>query len=176
MAKKWYVIHTYSGYENKVATNLRHRIESMGVQDKIFDVLIPKETVTDLKAGGRKVTSEKKVFPGYILVQMELDDDSWYVVRNTPGVTGFVGAQAKPVALSRAEVERIKGRVAASARPRTMTDFTDGMPVKVTSGPLEDFDGVIAEVNADQGKLKVMVSIFGRETPVELSFDQVAKL
>ncbi|MEA5075184.1 MAG: transcription termination/antitermination protein NusG [Coriobacteriia bacterium] len=176
MAKKWYVIHTYSGYENKVATNLRHRIESMGVQDKIFDVLIPKETVTDLKSGGRKVTSEKKVFPGYILVQMELDDDSWYVVRNTPGVTGFVGAQAKPVPLSRAEVERIKGRVAASAKPRTMTDFTDGMPVKVTSGPLEDFDGVIAEVNADQGKLKVMVSIFGRETPVELSFDQVAKL
>jgi len=146
------------------------------VQDKIFDVLIPKETVTDLKSGGRKVTSEKKVFPGYILVQMELDDDSWYVVRNTPGVTGFVGAQAKPVPLSRAEVERIKGRVAASAKPRTMTDFTDGMPVKVTSGPLEDFDGVIAEVNADQGKLKVMVSIFGRETPVELSFDQVAKL
>jgi transcriptional antiterminator NusG len=176
MAKKWYVIHTYSGYENKVATNLRHRIDSMGVQDKIFDVLIPKETVTDLKAGGRKVTSEKKVFPGYILVQMELDDDSWYVVRNTPGVTGFVGAQAKPVPLSRAEVERIKGRVSASAKPRTMTDFTDGMPVKVTSGPLEDFDGVIAEVNADQGKLKVMVSIFGRETPVELSFDQVAKL
>jgi len=176
MAKKWYVIHTYSGYENKVAANLRHRIDSMGVQDKIFDVLIPKETVTDLKAGGRKVTSEKKVFPGYILVQMELDDDSWYVVRNTPGVTGFVGAQAKPVALSRAEVERIKGRVSASAKPRTMTEFTDGMPVKVTSGPLEDFDGVIAEVNADQGKLKVMVSIFGRETPVELSFDQVAKL
>ena len=176
MAKKWYVIHTYSGYENKVATNLRHRIESMGVQEKIFDVLIPKETVTDLKSGGRKVTSEKKVFPGYILVQMELDDDSWYVVRNTPDVTGFVGAQAKPVALSLAEVERIKGRVAASAKPRTMTDFTDGMPVKVTSGPLEDFDGVIAEVNADQGKLKVMVSIFGRETPVELSFDQVAKL
>jgi len=176
MAKKWYVIHTYSGYENKVATNLRHRIESMGMQERIFDVLIPKETVTDLKAGGRKVTSEKKVFPGYILVQMELDDDSWYVVRNTPGVTGFVGAQAKPVALSRAEVERIKGRVAASAKPRTMTDFVDGMPVKVTSGPLEDFDGVIAEVNADQGKLKVLVSIFGRETPVELSFDQVAKL
>lgn len=176
MAKKWYVIHTYSGYENKVATNLRHRIESMGVQDKIFDVLIPKETVTDLKSGGRRVTSEKKVFPGYILVQMELDDDSWYVVRNTPGVTGFVGAQAKPVPLSRAEVERIKGRVAASTKPRTMTEFTDGMAVKVTSGPLADFDGIIAEVNPDQGKLKVMVSIFGRETPVELSFDQVAKL
>ena len=176
MAKKWYVIHTYSGYENKVATNLRHRIESMGVQDKIFDVLIPKETVTDLKSGGRKVTSEKKVFPGYILVQMELDDDSWYVVRNTPGVTGFVCAQAKPVALSRDEVKRIQGRVTASAKPKTFTDFIEGMPVKVTAGPLADFDGVIAEVNPDQGKLKVMVSIFGRETPVELGFDQVAKL
>jgi transcriptional antiterminator NusG len=176
MAKKWYVIHTYSGYENKVAANLRHRIESMNMQERIFDVFIPKETVTDIKQGGRKVTSEKKVFPGYILVQMELDDDSWYVVRNTPGVTGFVGAQAKPVALSRAEVERIKGRVSSSAKPKTLTDFAEGMPVKVTHGPLADFDGVIAEVNADQGKIKVMVSIFGRETPVELSFDQVAKL
>jgi transcriptional antiterminator NusG len=176
MAKKWYVIHTYSGYENKVATNLRHRIESMGMQEKIFDVLIPKETVTDLKGGGRKVTSEKKVFPGYILVQMELDDDSWDVVRNTPGVTGFVGAQAKPVPLSRAEVERIKGRVSATAKPKTLTDFVEGMPVRVSSGPLADFSGIIAEVSPDQGKVKVMVSIFGRETPVELGFDQVVKL
>lgn len=176
MAKKWYVIHTYSGYENKVKTNLFHRIESMGMQDKIFDVFIPKETVTDLKTGGRKVTTEKKVFPGYILVQMELDDDSWYVVRNTPGVTGFVGSQGKPVPLSRSEFERIQGRVAAAAKPKTLTDFVEGMTVKVTSGPLAEFDGVISEVNADQGKLKVMVSIFGRETPVELGFDQVAKL
>jgi transcription termination/antitermination protein NusG len=103
MAKRWYVIHTYSGYENKVKTNLEHRTESMGMGDKIFDVLIPKESVTDFKAGGKRVTSEKKVFPGYILVQMELDDDSWYVVRNTPGVTGFVGSQGKPVPLSRTE-------------------------------------------------------------------------
>ncbi len=176
MAKKWYVIHTYSGYENKVKTNLLHRIESMGMQDRIFDVFIPKESVTDLKAGGRKVTQEKKVFPGYILVQMELDDDSWYVVRNTPGVTGFVGAQAKPVALSRAEVDRVRKRVSASAKPKTMTEFGEGMAVKVTAGPLADFDGVVSEVNADQGKVKVMVSIFGRETPVELGFDQVAKL
>ncbi len=176
MAKKWYVIHTYSGYENKVKANLFHRIESMGMQDKIFDVFIPKETVTDLKTGGRKVTTEKKVFPGYILVQMELDDDSWYVVRNTPGVTGFVGSQGKPVPLSRKEFERIQGRVSAAAKPKTLTDFAEGMPVKVTSGPLAEFDGVISEVNADQGKLKVMVSIFGRETPVELGFDQVAKL
>jgi len=176
MAKKWYVIHTYSGYENKVKTNLLHRIESMGMQNKIFDVFIPKETVTDLKTGGRKVTTEKKVFPGYILVQMELDDDSWYVVRNTPGVTGFVGAQAKPVALSRDEFNRIARRMEAGAKPKTSTDFVEGMAVKVTSGPLAEFDGIIAEVNPDQGKIKVMVSIFGRETPVELGFDQVSKL
>ncbi len=176
MAKKWYVIHTYSGYENKVRTNLLHRIESMGMQDKIFDVFIPQETVTDVKAGRGSVTKERKVFPGYILVQMELDDDSWYVVRNTPGVTGFVGSQGKPVPLSRDELKRIQGRVRATAKPKTVTDFTEGMPVKVTAGPFADFDGTIAEVNADQGKLKVMVSIFGRETPVELGFDQVAKL
>jgi len=132
--------------------------------------------VTDLKTGGRKVTAEKKVFPGYILVQMELDDDSWYVVRNTPGVTGFVGSQGKPVPLSRKEFERIQGRVSAAAKPKTLTDFVEGMTVKVTAGPLAEFDGVISEVNADQGKLKVMVSIFGRETPVELGFDQVSKL
>ncbi|MDA3936533.1 MAG: transcription termination/antitermination protein NusG [Actinomycetota bacterium] len=176
MARKWYVIHTYSGYENKVKTNLEHRIESMGMQDKIFEVLIPKETVTDLKAGGRRVTSEKKVFPGYILAHMELDEDSWYVVRNTPGVTGFVGAQAKPVPLSRAEFERIAQRARAGAKPKTSTDFVEGMSVKVTHGPLAEFDGVISEVNVDQTKVKVMVSIFGRETPVELGFDQVAKL
>jgi transcription termination/antitermination protein NusG len=176
MAKKWYVIHTYSGYENKVKTNLEHRIESMGMADKIFQVDIPKETVTELKAGGRKVTSEKKVFPGYILVQMELDDDSWYVVRNTPGVTGFVGSQAKPVALSRDEVKRIQRTGAVGAKPKSFTEFVPGMAVKVTAGPLAEFDGIISEVNPDQGKIRVMVSIFGRETPVELGFDQVAKL
>ncbi len=176
MAKKWYVIHTYSGYENKVKTNLLHRIQSMGMEEKIFKVEIPTETVTDLKEGGRRVTSEKKVFPGYILVQMELDDESWYVVRNTPGVTGFVGSQGKPVPLSRDEFQRIMKRTEAGVKQRTATDLVEGMGVKVTSGPLADFDGTISEVNADAGKLKVMVSIFGRETPVELNFDQVAKL
>ena len=176
MAKKWFVIHTYSGYENKVKANLEHRIESMNMAHKIFEVFIPKETVTELKQGGRKVTSEKKVFPGYILVQMELDDDSWYVVRNTPGVTGFVGSQAKPVPLSRDEVKKIQGSAGAAAPTKSFTEFAQGMAVKVTSGPLAEFDGLIAEVNPDQGKLKVMVSIFGRETPVELGFDQVAKL
>lgn len=176
MARKWYVIHTYSGYENKVKANLEHRIQSMGMEDKIFDVRVPTETVTDLKSGGRKVTTEKKVFPGYILVQMELGDDSWYVVRNTPGVTGFVGSQGKPVPLSRDEFNRIAKRTEPGTRQRTSTDFNEGMAVKVTAGPFADFDGVISEVNLDKATVKVMVSIFGRETPVELSFDQVAKL
>ena len=137
---------------------------------------VPTEMVTDIKDGGRRVTSEKKVFPGYILVQMELDDESWYVVRNTPGVTGFVGSQGKPVPLSRDEFNRIVKRTESGAKQKTTTDFTEGQTVKVTAGPLADFDGVISEVNADAGKVKVMVSIFGRETPVELGFDQVSKL
>jgi transcriptional antiterminator NusG len=177
VAKRYYVIHTYSGYENKVKANLEHRIESMSMSEKIFNVFIPKETVTEIKQGGKKVTSDKKVFPGYILVEMQLDDDSWYVVRNTPGVTGFVGSQGKPVPLSRDEVKRIKGSTGvAGVKPKSFTEFHEGMAVKVTSGPLAEFDGTVAEVNADQGKIKVMVSIFGRETPVELGFDQVAKL
>jgi len=176
MAKKWYVIHTYSGYENKVRTNLQHRIQSMGMEDKIFKVEIPTEKVTDIKEGGRRVETEKKVFPGYILVQMELDDESWYVVRNTPGVTGFVGSQGKPVPLSRDEFNRIMKRTEAGAKAKTTTDFVEGMNVKVTSGPFAEFDGTIAEVNLDKSTLKVMVTIFGRETPVELEFGQVARV
>jgi transcriptional antiterminator NusG len=176
MARKWYVIHTYSGYENKVKANLEHRIQTMNMADKIFDVFIPKQTVTDYKGGGRKVTQEKKVFPGYILVQMELTDDSWSVVRNTPGVTGFVGSEGKPVPLSRTEVSGIRSASTTSEKPKFVTDFVDGEAVKVTHGPFADFDGVIAEVNPDQGKVRVMVSMFGRETPIELSFDQVKKI
>ena len=176
MSKKWYVIHTYSGYENKVRTNLEHRIQSMGMEEKIFKVEIPTETVTDLKEGGRRVTTEKKVFPGYILVQMELDDESWYVVRNTPGVTGFVGSQGKPVPLRREEFNRIMKRTETGAKQKTTTDFVEGMNVKVTSGPFAEFDGTIAEVNLDKSTVKVMVTIFGRETPVELGFDQVARV
>ncbi len=176
MAKRWYVIHTYSGYENKVRMNLLHRIESMGMQEKIFDVKIPTETVTDIKEGGRRVTSEKKVFPGYILVQTELDDESWYVVRNTPGVTGFVGSQGKPVPLSRDEFNRIMKRTQVGPKAKTTTEFIEGMNVKVTSGPFAEFDGTIAEVNIDKSTLRVMVTIFGRETPVELEFAQVARV
>ena len=170
----WYVVHTYSGYENKVRANLERRISSMDMEDKIFDVIIPTEDVMEIKSG-KKTVSQRKVFPGYMLVRMELDDDSWYVVRNTPGVTGFVGSGARPVPLSKSEAENILTKP-VSEKPKPKTEFTEGQSVKVMAGPLADFTGTIAEINIDQSKLKVLVSIFGRETPVELGFDQVAKL
>lgn len=176
MAKKWYVLHTYSGYENKVKNNLQHRIESMHLEDRVFDIQIPTEEVIEIKEGGKRVTTDKKVFPGYVLVRMELDDRSWGVVRNTPGVTGFVGAQGKPSPLSREEFERIMKRTRADAPKKTSSDLSVGQSVKVVTGPLAEFDGVISEVQPETGKVKVLVSIFGRETPVELSYDQVAKL
>ena len=172
--KRWYVIHTYSGYENKVKANLEHRIESMGMEDKVFQVLVPMEDEIEIKQGQRH-TVQKKVFPGYLYVRCFLDDHSWDVIRNTPGVTGFVGSQGKPVALSRLEVERIRHKTGFE-KPKPRTEFSEGQSVRVTAGPLADFTGTIAEINLDQNKLKVMVSIFGRETPVELQFDQVGKL
>ncbi len=176
MGKRWYVLHTYSGYENKVKDNLHHRVESDGLQDFITDVQIPMEEVTEIKEGGRKVTSDKKVFPGYVLVKMELDNHTWGVVRNTPGVTGFVGAEGKPIPLTREEYNKIMGGNKTHNVPKkTSTDLVVGQAVKVTSGPLAEFDGVVSEVLPEAGKVKVMVSIFGRETPVELGFDQVAK-
>ena len=176
MAKKWYVLHTYSGYENKVRQNLEQRIESMGLEDKIFKIEIPTETVTEIKEGGKRVESEKKVFPGYVLIRMELDDRSWSVVRNTPGVTGFVGSEGKPEPLTRAEYNKIMKRTSVEAPKKTTANLEVGQSVKVVNGPLADFDGVVSEVSPDAGKVKVMVSIFGRETPVELSFDQVARI
>ena len=174
MAKKWYVIHTYAGYENKVEANLKRRIASMHMENKIFNVAIPVEDVMELK-GGKKSITQKKVFPGYLLVQMDLNDDSWYVVRNTPGVTGFVGSNARPIPLSSGEVDKILHRKGFE-KPRPRTEFVEGQTVRVVSGPLADFTGVISEINLDQSKVKVLVSIFGRETPVELTLDQVAKL
>lgn len=171
---KWYVVHTYSGYENKVKTNLEHRIASMDMEDRIFKVVIPTEDIMEIKSG-KKVVSERKVFPGYILVEMNLNNDSWYVVRNTPGVTGFVGSNARPTALSDDEVNRILEKP-AYARPKPKTEFVEGETIKVTGGPLTDFTGTISEINLDQSRVKVLVSIFGRETPVELTFEQVAKL
>ncbi len=176
----WYVVHTYAGYENKVKSNLESRIASMNMEDRIFECVIPMEDVIEFK-GGKRVTVQKKVFPGYLLVRCELDDDSWRVVRNTPGVTGFVGLGAKPTPLSRKEVESILqvqpgGTEGATrkAKPRAM--FEAGETVRVREGPFADFSGSIAEINEDQMKLKVLVNIFGRETPVELEFSQVAKL
>lgn len=172
--ERWYVVHTYSGYENKVKNNLEHRIQSMHMQDKIFEVVVPVEDVLEYKSG-KKQLLQKKLLPGYLLVRMTLDDDSWYVVRNTPGVTGFVGTSARPTPISDDEVDRIIARQKAE-RPKVSAEFSAGEGVKVIDGPFADFTGIISEVSLDQSKLKVLVSIFGRETPVELAFDQVTKL
>ena len=174
MDDKWYVIHTYAGYENKVKDNLEHRIASMDMEGMIFRVVVPTEDVMEIK-GGKKEIVQKKMLPGYILVRMELNDDSWYVVRNTPGVTGFVGSSAKPTPLTEQEATKLLKRP-ATEKPRPTTEFEDGQSVRVATGPFADLTGTIAEINIDQSKLKVMVSIFGRETPVELTFDQVTKL
>ena len=176
MAKKWYVLHTYSGYENKVKKNLETRVETMGLENNVFAIEIPTEMVTEIKDGGRRVESEKKVFPGYVLVRMELDDRSWAAVRNTPGVTGFVGGQGKPSPLTRDEYNKIMKRTSHEAPKKTSTTLEEGQSVKIISGPMADFDGIVAEVSPEAGKIKVMVSIFGRETPVELSFDEVARI
>jgi transcriptional antiterminator NusG len=173
----WYVVHTYAGYENKVKTNLHSRIGSMQMEDKIFDVVIPMEDVMEIKAGKRQVV-QKKVFPGYLLVKMIYDNDSWYVVRNTPGVTGFVssGTGTKPTPLSRREVEKILAvKEETQAKPQFRLEWEEGDVVRIITGPFADFTGTIAEINLEQSKLKVLVNIFDRETPVELAFDQVAK-
>ena len=175
MAKKWYVLHTYSGYEKKVKANLDHRRESMGMEDKIFEILVPTTLEEKLVNGKRRVT-ETNTYPGYVFVQMELDDLSWSVARNTPGVTGFVGADGKPAPLSRKEYADILRRTEPDAPRRTTTDLEVGQVVKIITGPLADFDGQISEVNVDSGKVKVMVSIFGRETSVEMDFNQVSKV
>lgn len=176
MTKKWYVLHTYSGYENKVKKNLENRIEVMGLENNVFAIEIPTESVTEIKDGGRRVETEKKVFPGYVLVRMELDDRSWAAVRNTQGVTGFVGSQGNPSPLTREEYNKIMKRTSHEAPKKTSTSIEVGQSVKVISGPLAEFDGVVSEVSPESGKVKVLVFIFGRETPVELSFDQVAKI
>ena len=176
MAKKWYVLHTYSGYENKVKSNIELRVETMGLENNVFAIEIPTEVVTEIKDGGRRVDSEKKVLPGYVLIRMELDDRSWSIIRNTPGVTGFVGSESKPEPLTREEYNNIMKRTNREAPKKTSTSLEVGQSVKVVSGPLADFDGVVSEVAPEAGKIKVLVSIFGRETSVELSFDQVAKI
>jgi transcription termination/antitermination protein NusG len=176
---RWYVLHTQSGYENKVRQNIEARTQSMNMEEKIHEVVIPMEDVVEFK-GGKKVTVQKKVFPGYLLVRMSLDDDSWFVVRNTPGVTGFVGQGNKPSPLPRKDVETfllVKDEGEDGARKgRPRLEYEIGETVRVKEGPFADFQGQIVEINADQLKLKVLVNIFGRETPVELDFAQVGKL
>jgi transcriptional antiterminator NusG len=171
---RWYAVNTYSGHEKKVKQNLEHRVLSMGAQKNVRQIVIPMETVSEMK-DGQRVQTEKRTMPGYVLVNMELNEETWNVVKGTPGVTGFVGPQNKPVPLSQAEVDRLLKREAAE-RPRTKAQFSIGESVKVVSGPLSDFSGEISEVMDDASKLRVLVSIFGRETPVEVGFDQVKKV
>ena len=174
---RWYVINTYSGHENKVKANLEHRIDSMNQRPRFRRVVVPTEQVIETK-DGQKVQAEKRVLPGYVLVNMDLNDDASTVVKNTPGVTGFVGAGSKPIPLSQPEVDRIlhAGGTPGSPAPRAQVEFSLGESVKVTSGPLSDFDGEIVDVNPDAQKLKVLVDIFERQVPVELAFDQVKKI
>ncbi|WLV25963.1 transcription termination/antitermination protein NusG [Aciduricibacillus chroicocephali] len=177
MEKNWYVIHTYSGYENKVRTNLERRVESMGMQDKIFRVIVPEDEETEIKDGKKKVT-KKKFFPGYVLAEMIMTDDSWYVVRNTPGVTGFVGSSgqgAKPTPLLPGEAETVLKRMGVTDKP-VQSDYELNETVRVMEGPFANFEGTIEHIDIDKAKLKVHVNMFGRETPVELDFNQVEKL
>jgi len=171
---RWYVINTYSGHENKVKQNLEHRVVSLSQQRAVRQVVVPTETVQEMK-DNQKVSVEKRTMPGYVLVNMELNDDSWQLVKGTPGVTGFVGASNEPVPLTQPEVDRLLHREVAQ-KVATKAQFSIGESVKVVSGPLSDFSGEISEINQDAQKLKVLVSIFGRETPVEVGFDQVKKI
>jgi transcription termination/antitermination protein NusG len=177
MEKNWYVVHTYSGYENKVKANLEKRVESMAMQDKIFRVVVPEEEETDFKNGKKKVV-KRKVFPGYVLVEIVMTDDSWYVVRNTPGVTGFVGSAgsgSKPTPLLPEEVTFILKRMGVEEK-RVDFDFVLGETVQVKEGPFANFTGTIEEMDKDKSKLKVLVNMFGRDTPVELDFTQIEKI
>ena len=171
---RWYVVNTYSGHENKVKHNLEHRVVSLGQQRAVRQVVVPTETVSEMK-DNQKVSVEKRTMPGYVLVNMELNDDSWQLVKGTPGVTGFVGASNEPVPLTQPEVDRLLHREVAQ-KVATKAQFSIGESVKVISGPLSDFSGEISEINQDASRLKVLVSIFGRETPVEVGFDQVKKI
>lgn len=172
--RNWYAVHTYSGYEDAVARNLRQRVESLGYEDKIFNILVPKEKKIKIKGGKRRV-EEEKIYPGYVLVEMIVTDDSWYVVRNTPRVTGFVGSGITPTPLSREEVDTLFKRMQAE-EPKYTIDVAAGDTVRINDGPFKDYEGKVSEVDEARGKVKVLVSIFGRETPVELDFLQIKKL
>ena len=172
--RNWYVIHTYSGYEDQVAENLKQRIESMGMDDKIFDIIVPKEKKIEIKNGRRRIV-EKRTFPGYVIVNMIVTEDSWYVVRNTPNVTGFIGFGTRPTPISLDEVKRIKKRMGID-EPKYKIDLELGENIRITDGPFSGFEGVVDEIDQEKGKIKVLVSMFGRETPVNLDFLQVKKI
>lgn len=172
--RSWYVIHTYSGYEDAVARNLKQRIESLGMQDKIFNVLVPKEKKIKIKNGKRKVV-EEKVYPGYVLVEMIVTDDSWYVVRNTPNVTGFVGSGTVPIAVAGAEIESLKKRMGVEV-PQYEISVALGDAVRIIDGPFRDLEGKVSDIDSERGKVKVLVNMFGRDTPVELDSLQIKKL
>ena len=172
--RQWYAIHTYSGYEEKVAESIRQRINAVDMADKIFDVMVPKEKQIEIKNGKRKVV-DKKIFQGYALVEMKLTDETWYIIRNTPGVTGFVGSGTEPTPVFDSEIAKIKKRMGVED-PKYHIEFTEGEVVSITDGPFKGFDGSISEIDAQKGKLKVMVSMFGRDTPVELDALQVKKV
>jgi len=172
--RNWYVIHTYSGYEDAVAKSLKQRVESLGMEDKIFNVLVPKEKKIKIKDSKRKVT-EEKIYPGYVLVEMIVTDDSWYVVRNTPNVTGFVGVGTTPVPISVQEIDTLKKRMGVEA-PQYKIEVKAGDSVKIVDGPFKDFDGKVSEVDLERGKVKVLVNMFGRDTPVELDSLQIKKI
>jgi len=171
---RWYVINTYSGHEKKVKANLEHRLVSLGQRENVREIVVPTEQVVETK-DGQKVQTEKRTLPGYVLVNMDMTPDALWVVKDTPGVTGFVGSSSDPVPLTQAEVDRLL-RTHSQLRPKVRAEFSVGESVKVISGPLSDFTGEIAEINAEAGRVKVLVSIFGRETPADLSFDQVKKV
>jgi transcriptional antiterminator NusG len=173
--RNWYVVHTYSGYENKVKTNLEKRVESMEMQEKIFRVLVPMEDEIEIKDGKQKKV-KRKVFPGYVLVEMVMSDDSWYVVRNTPGVTGFVGSGNKPIPLSPDEVKAILGAEGEEKPAQVVVDYEIDQPVRVIAGPFKDHPAVIKEIFPDKGKVRVLVNMFGRDTPVELDFNQIEEI
>jgi len=172
--RSWYVLHTYSGYEESVAKNLKQRVESLGMEDKIFNVIVPKEKKIRIKNGKRKVV-EEKIYPGYVLVEMVVTDDSWYVVRNTPNVTGFVGSGTTPIPVSEKEIESLKQRMGMK-EPQYKIEAKVGDLVKITDGPFKDFDGKVSDIDEERGKVKVLINMFGRNTPVELDSLQIKKV
>jgi transcriptional antiterminator NusG len=172
---EWYVVHTYSGYENKIKVDLAKRVESMNMQDKIFHVIIPEEQEVEFKGGKKKITT-KRVFPGYVIVNMIMDDESWYVVHHTPGVTGFVGSGTKPIPLQEEEITKILRRMGLVEQKPRIIDIEVGENIRVKNGPFENFEGTVKELLPDRGKVRVSISMFGRETPVELDYEQIDKL